>query len=144
MKGSPWIRFILVILGFALLANPVWRLTRTRRGGLAPVSLAVRVTEARQQQLMVHLSFATRPQEFVLSHLDKVILEGGGSGTEFEGKLDLILPKEGADLLLKVKWPRGTPRSAVQVRVVNGESPILDQTLWSDKDLVELVTVRGK
>jgi hypothetical protein len=138
MRGNPLIRVFLVLLGIVGMGIPVWCLTQT---SAVSAQESAPVLGARQG-LLIDLYFAHPPEMFVVSSLGQPI----GSGTKGAQSVHLDwntdLPKEGQDLLLKVKWPDGTPRTAVEVKVANSEGRVLvDKTLWGERPITEIITV---
>lgn len=161
MKGRPWLRFVLVILGFAAMGIPVWLLTSSSGvHGKVDISFPVGqkvygveihsageqpapAVEEKEQTLAIHLTFATAPEKFILTYLDKPVLTGAGPATEFKGTWSFHIPKEGVDLLLKAKWPANIPRTAVQVTISKNGSSLVEKTFWAKGDLVEIITIPG-
>jgi len=140
MEGRPWLRLAFVILGFAVMGYPVWMLTHTEREIHVAVSPPV---QPKLETFTFHLTFASTPQEFALSYLDKTILTGGRHGTEFQGDATFPFPKEGVDLLLKARWSGDVPRTAVRILAARNDTLLVEKTFWAKGDLVEIVTVPG-
>jgi hypothetical protein len=137
MRGNPWIRIILVAFGVVLMGLPVWRLTHA----VAPPEPTVRQEASAAKTLTVTVTFAHAPESFDLTNLGKSILSGAGPTAEFTSPWQISLPKEGTDLLLKVKWPANAPRTAVEIRVESSGDVLADQTFWGTGTLTELLTV---
>jgi len=137
MRGNPWIRIILVALGVILMGLPVWRLTHV----VAPPAPTSQQETSAAKTLTVTVTFAHAPESFVLTNLGQSILSGAGPTTEFTVPWSVSLPKEGADLLLKVKWPANAPHTAVEIKVESSGNSLADQTFWGTGTLTELLTV---
>ncbi len=137
MRGRPWLRLLLVVLAFAALAVPVWRLTRPVRPrsgdsgggstGDAPAQPPMQATEC-----VVTAEFAPPPREFQVQHLGRTLLEGHGPQARFTGAWRVALPKEGADLALQVTWPGdGSAAGAVRLRVAFPDGRTVEKTFWT-------------
>ena len=140
MEGRPWLRILVILIGFSLLGLPVWSMTRTR-GIAAPVKVETRMST---RPLRVKITFAQAPASFELKYLGAVLCHGGAPQREFSCDWKAAVPKEGADLLLKADWPAGTSQTAVRLEVTENGEPLVDTTFWSDGSLVETITVPGK
>ena len=139
MRGRPWIRIILVGIGLVLMGIPVYRLTVGLPVTAPPVST---VPAGKTQTLSVVVDFAHAPDSVDISYLGNPLLTGKGPALEFTQPWTVALPKEGEDLLLQVKWPAATNRTAVEVKVLDGDNNVLaDQTFWGTGSLTETVTV---
>ncbi len=139
MRGNPWLRIVLVGIGIVLMGLPVYRLTVAMPVAAAPESTQP-VSETKTFSVVVDLAHA--PDSLAVSFVDQPILTGSGPTTEFTAPWTVALPKEGGDLLLHVKWPAGTPRTAAEVKVLDENNLVLaDQTFWGTGSLTETVTV---
>ncbi len=139
MEGRPWLRILLVLLGFLFLGVPVWTMTREK-------PRVVMTTKAPVQAgaLRVSLTFAEAPTDFELKYLGNTLCAGKAPQKEFTCDWTVGLPKEGADLLLTINWPEGGGPTAVRVMVKNGDDTLADQTIWGAGNVVETITVGGK
>jgi hypothetical protein len=136
MRGNPWIHISAVVLGVFLMAGPTWFLTKAHERVPAPPGASTPETACQ-----ITLTFAHPPESCSLSSLGQNIPLTPGADGEYNGTLSIALPKEGADLLLKAKWPAHTPKTAVEVCVQQDNQTLADQTYWSTGSLTELVTV---
>lgn len=139
MEGRPWLRILLVLIGFSLLGIPVWSLTR----GKPEIKVAEKAP-ATAGAFRVSLTFAEAPADFTVSYLGKPLFSGHGPEREFSGDWQVGIPKEGADLLLTANWTDGAPQTAVRVVVTQGNDTFADQTVWGQGNIVDTVTVPGK
>lgn len=137
MRGNPRIRIALVALGMVLMGLPVWRLTHAE----APAEPGKPAETIQEEALELTVTFAHAPASFEVTQAGKPILSGIGPATTFHGAWQVSLPKEGADLLLKVTWPSSTPRTAVEVQVTKSGNTVADRTFWSEGSLTEILTV---
>ena len=138
MRGNPWLRIVLVGIGILLMGLPVYRLTLAMPVAAAPVSTQpASVTRT----LSIVVDFAHVPETLAVSYLGAPLSPGGGPATEYTLPWTVALPKEGGDLLLHVKWPAGIPRTAVEIKVLDGDNVLTDQTFWGAGSVTETVTV---
>jgi len=127
MRGSPPLHLALFLLGFALIALPLVRLT----SATPAVSAAAPVKqEQAASPLLLRLRFAHKPQHVKLSHHDTLLHEGD-SDTLLELSHSLIIPDEGVEFSLNVQWPEGTPETAVTLELEPDSLDTLAQTRWS-------------
>ena len=155
MRGQPFLQLVLVVLAFAALGLPVWRLTQPAAANASVETTTAPDTDAPQPntaaavELTVSVAFAPAPEEFRLQHLGRDLLAGRGPQTGWTGPWKTALPAEGADLALQVRWPAtgdNAPAAArVAVRFPDDARPPVERTFWSEKGstLTELVTVPG-
>ena len=141
MDGRPWLRILVVVLGFLLLGVPVWSTTAGRTEGRGAPAVGKKVPEA---SLHVSVVFSQPPSSFELSTAGLVICRGTGPERRFSGEWNGALPKEGVDFLIKASWPAGSPESATRVRLSRDDAELADQTFWAEGTLVEAVTARGE
>lgn len=140
MRGNPKIRIMLVCLGVILMGFPVFMLTH--QSASAAVATPPVVATA-TKSVAITVTFAHAPETFTVKYLGQAVLVGQGPGTAFQGTCRLSLPREGADLLVEVKWPGQTPQTAVEIQVATKDDATLltKQTWWGAGALTELVTV---
>ena len=140
MRGRPWLRSLFVLLAFAALAVPVWRLTRPASDATAAIVAATGAPDKSAvkavrpaDELTVSVDFAPPPREFLLQHLGRTLLEGRGPQASFAGKWTVALPKEGADLALHATWPEDgqAPAAAAQLRVTFPDGRTVEKTCWA-------------
>lgn len=141
MEERPWLKLILVIAGFAAMGWPVWQLTHPLRVAAMEETGS---TATASETLSLQLSFATPPLAFSISEQGKILATAKNPASDFHLPLLLSIPAEGTDLLLKVTWPPGTSRTAVQVRISQNGNSRVDQTFWAQDNLVEIITLPGR
>jgi len=138
MEGRPWLRILLIVLGFSLVGWPVWSVTR-----YASVPSPVKpASDAPAEPLRVQVTFASPPASFELDYLGKPLLSGHAPDREFSGDWKAAIPKEGVELFVAAKWPPGTPTTAVRVTLTRDGNPLAEQTFWAEDSLAETMTVR--
>lgn len=151
MRGQPSVQLLFVLLAFAALGMPVWRLTRS--AGAAPPGIAsgsptvvLNQGVSGEETLAVAAVFTPAPEEFHLQSLGRDVLAGRGPQGEFSGAWRTPLPLEGLDLALQARWPSTEAPTAVRVtvRFPDDRAPV-EKTFWTPRGgtLVELVTVPG-
>ena len=148
MRGRPWLQSLLVLLAFAALAVPVWRLTRsspaTATGTDTKQDQPRSVAAAPENELVVRLDFSPPPRDFQLQHLGRTLLEGRGPQTSFSTPWRIALPKEGADLALRATWPtegQSSAATAARLRVTFPGGRVVDKTYWTPTAADHLSTV---
>ena len=156
MRGQPFLQLLLVVVAFAVVGWPVWRLTRpvaTAANNAASVALT---PDARKEglaeiELTVTADFVPAPEEVHLQFLGRDLLTGRGPRGEWTGTWKTVLPAEGADLALRARWPAGAadnaaPTAAAHVVVrFPDDRPPVERTFWAPHggSLTELVVVPG-
>ena len=138
MEGRPWLRILLIVLGFVLVGWPVWSVTRYTSVP-SPVKPA---SDASAKPVRVQVTFASPPASFELDYLGNPLLSGQAPDREFCGDWKVAIPKEGVELLVAAKWPPGTPTTAVRLTLTRNGNPLAEQTFWADGSLTETMTVR--
>ncbi len=138
MEGRPWLRILLIVLGFSLVGWPVWGVTRY--ASVAPPTKPAAITPAKP--LRVQVTFASPPASFELDYLGKPLLSGQAPDREFSGNWKVAIPKEGVELFVAAKWPPGTPTTAVRLTLTRDGNPLAEQTFWAEGSLAETMTVR--
>ena len=137
MKGSPLLRACIAFLLIALAGIPLWKLTRADATVAAPAK-----AETVAAGVSLRLTFSAPPENFTISHLGKVVWEdrSHGSHTTYEShELALPFPKEGVDLVVKVKWP-GEAEGALRLRLTDPDGNEHDKTIWGRGEMEEAVT----
>lgn len=144
MRGRPWLRLFLVLLAFAALAVPVWRLTRPGPAATASTDTKLDqtqgVTAASESELLVSVDFVPPPRDFQLQYLGRTLLEGRGPKAGFSTPWRVALPKEGADLALSAAWPADgqpppTAAAAARIRVAFPDGRVVDKTFWTQPQI---------
>ena len=134
MKGSPLLRALIAFALIALAGIPLWKLTTVDGAMAAPVQ-----ADTAAAQVTLRLTFSTPPENFAISHLGKVVWAGVPHGTDESRDLALPFPKEGVDLVVKVKWP-GEAEGALRLRLTDPDGNEHDKTIWGGGEMEEVVT----
>jgi hypothetical protein len=140
MEGRPWLRILLILIGFTLLGFPVWSSTRP---GEVVIPTKEKVAAA-EQPLHVQVSFAEPPASFDLEYLGSILCKGAAPQRDFSCDWKVGVPKEGVDLFVSASWPEGSPKTAVRVKVFRDGNPLADETFWTEGSLAETVTVNER
>jgi len=127
MRGSPPLHLSLFLLGFAMLALPLVKLTSATPSS-ASKSEAKPVAE--EASALMRLRFAHKPLHVRLAHEQKLLFEGP-TDVLHELFQSLPVPEEGVELALTVQWPEGTPDTAVTLELEPDGLDTQSQTRWS-------------
>ena len=157
MRGSPFWQVLAVVIAFAAMALPVWRLTRPAEA--APVDAAAGLRERAGQRekavapltMDVEADFAPAPTEFSLSYLGTPVLQGKALATA-KAQTNAAVPADGADLVLRVVWPAGADQTgggapaAARVVVSLSDGRQVEKSFWSGDGatLDTVLSVPGK
>lgn len=134
MKGSPLWQSALVVVGFLLLGIPVLRLTS---GKPSPPSVVAPQTSAqppRSAQLLVE---SLPPAQITISSAGAVLAVSPEGEGVFEKRV--LLPTEGADLVIAASIPKG--RLAARVEVRRDGELLAAQTFWGEASVRGVLTV---
>ena len=134
MKGSPLLRALIAFALIALAGVPLWKLTHADATVAAPVQV-----ETAAASVALRLTFSDPPESFAVTHLGKAVWAGASHGTDESRDLALPFPKEGVDLVVKVKWP-GEAEGAVRLRLTDPDGNEYDKTFWGRGETEEVVT----
>ena len=134
MRGSPLLRALIAFVFIALAGVPLWKLTHADATVAAPARV-----DAVAVPVGLRLTFSAAPENFSVSHLGKVVWAGASHGTDESHDLALPFPKEGVDLVVKVKW-RGDAEGAVRLRLTDPDGNGHDKTIWGRGEMEEVVT----
>lgn len=147
MRGQPSVQLWLVLVTFALIGVPVWRLTRPEASAGQLPSFPPVVT-ADEVAFQITVTFAPASEEFRVSSLGQDVLAGRGPETSFHATWRTRVPAEGLDLAIQARWPATdspVPAAArVTVHSADGDRAPLERTFWATHgNLTELLTVPG-
>jgi hypothetical protein len=150
VRGFPLLQLLLVALVFAAAGVPVWSLTRPAAdvATAAPQQTAAPATST-PASLTIEATFAPAPADFQVQCEDRTVLEGHGPARQFSTHWKTILPKEGADLIVRAHWPAeadaaaGPTAARVTVRLPGGGT--VEKSFWTapGDSLAEILTVPG-
>ena len=148
MHGNPTFRLIIVAVAYLLAGVAVWRVTMPAEARPldAPAPAPLVTAPAAVQPVRVQLTFASPPTVFELCHLDRTLIGGTAVMDQLADvdsfDLEIPIPAEGIDLVLRAAWPPETGETAVRLRVWVAGRPAVDRTFWARGELADVVTVR--
>ena len=128
MRGSPPLHLVLFVIGFALLAVPLARLTFARTN--APVNREVSVPDGTRTQ--IRLRFAHVPIRASVKLEGRELLAANFTRAgNIEFQTELSIPNEGIEFQVSVVWPDGTPDTAFSMELEPDGLDAQSQTRWS-------------
>jgi len=135
MRGTPWLRFVLMTIALSLTAVPVWLLMRS---DAPPAHLNPAPAMETKRQLTIEIVSAPTADSIRVSYLGQELVSedqvGSYSGT-------LRLPSSSpADLVVMATW-QGTQRAALHVQVSNEEGPIAEASYWGTDRIHDVFTI---
>lgn len=143
MHGNPIFRLVIVAVAYVLVGVAVWRVTQP-----APVMAATLPEPAgtASRAMNLRLTFTHPPKVFEVRHLGQTLIGGADVMDQLSGvdsfDLEIPVPPEGIDLILKASWPQGIGATATRLRVTVDGRPAVDETFWAVGELADVVTVR--
>ena len=151
MRGSPLLQAILVIVAFALAGVPVWRLTLPAATVGAPMGTGPSIDPVLSHVTLLDMEavFAPAPVDFQVSYLDATVFDGQGPQTQFTTRWKAFLKSEGADLVVRARWPvpaaGGAPPAAMRVTVNFPDGRTVEKSFWAAANgtLADVFTVPG-
>lgn len=133
MRGFPLINTAVILVALGLILIPMIKLTS------APPKVTPRKsiddTPSDTIPVEIEVRHAHQPEQLSISHLGKEIWTIGS-----DSETQLVIPEEGVDLLVQVRWPEGTPESAVEISLAPQAMASLSRNLWGKGDLEEILT----
>lgn len=145
MRGFPLFHTGLMVIALAVLAWPLIILTRPASSVQAAPVQQSEVSLAAHIPVRLDARWAHVPEYLLVSHLGEPLWEAA-SLSALQAGLDatLSIPEEGVDLEVTVRWPEGTPTSALQLTVTPEALPAQDQVLWGTVDESDVLTYQWK
>ena len=140
MQGNPFIRVMAAIAVFLILGIPVWWVTAAPGGSThVPAPMAVSGS-GEKATLHVAFDFEEAPATVVLSV--NGVQQSFLTPDDPLGDWEVVLPKEGADIVVEATWPTET-KHALGVKITTAGFPVAEKTFWSDeggrlKDVISL------
>lgn len=135
MRPSPLILLVIVLVGLGGAAVPLARLTRASQvPSSASASVASETVEERVRTVL-RLRFAHAPVAVALLQGEHSLInkrDESGPETLLEVEAELALPPEGVEFRLDVRWPEGTPQTAVTLEVEPEGLDTHTATRWSE------------
>lgn len=146
MRGSPPLHLLLALLGFALFAIPLARLTFARPEVQHPASENAEPI-AKPGQMKCHITIHALPVPASLS------LKAGGTETvnglpaalssAMEFDTELPIAHDTLELLVGATWPQGTGNAAITIDIEPDGHDSQSQTRWaSGAELAEVLTFK--
>lgn len=140
MQGHPLKQLLLTLLLVALLVPVILRLT----GGAQPAT-PQQVDKGRQQgeltPVTIRLQFAHPPELVLLKDRATPLwtIEGEGTTSQFELQRSLDLTEGLLELPVEVRWPEGTPETALTLSIEPEGMEAREVTLWGSATLNEFI-----
>jgi hypothetical protein len=163
MRGYPPLHLVVLLLAFAGLAMPLWRMTgagnqvvmvhdhdeldhdeHADEDGTAVVQGGDSHLEGAHRHEAVHalirVRYAHKPLTLSLTQEGRELLGGADlseSPLELEG--DIEVSHDGNEMSLSAKWPEGTPETAVTIEIEPEGFDRVSETVWAAGNLDEEV-----
>jgi hypothetical protein len=134
--GSPLLRAVVTLAILLLLLVPLRSFTTARS---QPVALAPAATPEPAETAHLEITSTQAPFHYVVEHLGKPVWQGDSPDADVTTDLQLPIPKEGIDLLLKVTWPGSGP-AAAKLTLAHGDNDPVAQTVWGDGNASAVLT----
>jgi hypothetical protein len=134
MRGSPPLHLLIVLLGFALFAIPLAKLTFARpESPHASSRHEEPVVEQGKTKCRITVRAVPQPATFSLKVGGREAITGFPASltSPMEADAQIALPDSGAELLVSATWPQGTTESAITVEIEPDGRDALSQTRWS-------------
>lgn len=136
MRGFPPLQLVLVLLGFCLLAVPLWRLTSTPAAAPAPLRPPAD-SPGTERKARLNVRCAHTPDKIEL-YTDKGPLAVWEKEADWPQSAAFLLdPSLNAEIGVSARWPEGTPSTAVTAELCPEGAEARSQTLWSDGNTLE-------
>ena len=135
MRGFPPLHLLVFVIGFALFAIPLARLTFARPGTTPQSHAQTAPTVASATtSCIIRVRFAHKPATLSLKLGDKEIITNLTPQTlsPIEAQAAMIIPKDGLELMLNATWPQGTPDTALTVELEPDGLDVRSATRWSN------------
>ncbi|MCB1208966.1 MAG: hypothetical protein KDK97_06545 [Verrucomicrobiales bacterium] len=164
MRGYPPLHLLVLLLAFAGIAVPLWRLTagsgRVVMDHQTPADHDGHVdedgttvvqggethpdVEHRHEEVpaLIRLRYAHKPLSVSLQQEGRELLTGIDlSETPAEVTADIEVSHEGDEMVLSATWPAGTPETAVTIEIEPDGFERVSQTIWTAGSLDEEVVL---
>jgi len=137
MRGTPWIRFLLMAAALALAGVPIWLLTRPDEPSV-PAAPVVHSQPA-ERELTLAIDTAPAAQSIGASYLGRELIPPTHTGGSFSGPISLPAGSA-ADLVVTARWT-GTQAAALRVRASNEGGPLAEASFWGADEVQEVFTI---
>jgi hypothetical protein len=128
MRGSPLFRALLVFLALAALGPVLWRLTQPEP--LQAIVPPPPTAEDQPREVRLALAFTTPPKRVALTYLGKPVWSKDAPAAEEKITLQMIWPREGGELGVRIEWADGAPLSAARLRLTPPGGEAIERSLW--------------
>lgn len=137
MRGTPWIRFVLMAIALALAAVPIRLLTRSGEptSPVVPVTLPLPV----ERELTLEIDTAPAAQSISASYLGRELIPEGHEGGRYTGRIHLP-GSSPADLVVTARWT-GTQTAALRVRAANDDGPVAEASFWGADSVQDVFAI---
>lgn len=137
MRGTPWIRFLLMATALALAGIPIWLLTRTDEPSVPPAPAAQ--SQPAERELTLAIETAPAAQAIGASYLGHELIPLTHTGGTLSGTIR-IPAGSAADLVVTAKWT-GTETAALRVIASDENGPLAEASFWGREKIQEVLTV---
>jgi hypothetical protein len=134
MRGSPPLHLLIVLLGFALFAIPLAKLTFARpESPHASSRHEEPVIEHGKTKCRIIVRSVPKLASFSLKTAGGDPINGfpTSATSPMEADSQIAIPDTGVELLVNATWPQGTTESAITVEIEPGGRATQSQTRWS-------------
>ena len=137
MKGSPFLRAVLLFTALLALSLPLKRVTQPETAGSSSPAETAHAAEPHpttDQKLPLALSFSRKAERIELRHLGKVVWVKDHPGLRETIELLLPFPQEGIEMGVAVQWS-GEELSALRLQLTTPDGTELDRTAWGSETI---------
>ena len=138
MRGTPWIRFLLMATALALAGIPIWQLTRNDEPSVPPPAPAAQ-SQPPERELKLAIETAPSAQAIGASYLGRELIPLTHTGGTFSGTIRLPAGSA-ADLVVTAKWT-GIETAALRVRASDENGPLAEASFWGREKIQEVLSV---
>lgn len=99
------------------------------------------VSQVPETSLTLSVRYAHTPLSLRVSHLGAALWEASDEESLEAGlETNLLLPREGVDLLVEATWPKGTPLTALELTMEPEGKASQSVVVWGEGQLEDVVT----
>lgn len=140
MRGFPLLRLALVAVALALLAIPVWSLTRAKPEVAKPAASTDAVPEKKRTYLVSLTASSPATLRVMAANQPTALSEGATNFFEARFVMDANQPE---DLAVFAEFADKSSPHALRVRVSVGDTELADTTLWGTGQIEDVVEIRA-
>jgi hypothetical protein len=137
MRGTPWLRFALMGCALALVAVPIWLLTRSE--GSPQPAVPATAPPTVERDLTLEIESVPAAQSIGISYLGRELIPSNPPGGTYSGKIRLPATSP-ADLVVMARWA-DTPMAALRVRVSDVDGPVAEASYWGTDRVEDVLTI---